>query len=83
MDMKMLYRKNQNGFTIKELLFVISIMSILALVAIPKYVNVANQTKEAQCLKNQLSLSAAARMSYALNIDENILEKVTDLLLKI
>jgi len=29
---------------------------------------VANQTKEAQCLKNQLSLSAAARMIYAQNI---------------
>ena len=58
----------QQGFTLKELIFVIALLSIFALVAIPRYVDVTVQTKVAQCYANQKALESAAKMIYANSI---------------
>jgi prepilin-type N-terminal cleavage/methylation domain-containing protein len=58
----------QKGFTIKELIFVIALLSIFSLVAIPRYVDVTVQTKVAKCYANQKAFESAAKMIYANSI---------------
>ena len=66
--MKVMNYNTQKGFTLKELIFVIALLSIFALIAIPKYVDVTVQTEVAKCYANQQALESAAKMIYARSI---------------
>ena len=57
--------RGQNGFTLIELITVIVIIGILSTVAVPKFINLADQAKAAKCKANQAALESAASMAYA------------------
>lgn len=63
--MKTLARKNQRGFTLIELVIVIIILGILAAVAVPKFINLSSDAKQAATNGVAAALSGANSVNYA------------------
>ena len=59
--------QREKGFTLIELITVIVIIGILSSVAVPKFINLADNANAAKCKANQAALESAASMAYAEN----------------
>lgn len=57
--------KNENGFTLFDLITVIAIIGILAAVGVPKYVDLSANAEAAACKSSQKAIESAAAMGYA------------------
>lgn len=57
--------KNQEGFSLIELVTVIILMGILTSIAIANYISLSNEAKSATCRANQVSLESAQRIYYS------------------
>ena len=55
----------KKGFTLIELVMVIVIISILAAIAIPKFIDLRNQAKQAACDGNVAAIRSAVAAYYA------------------
>ncbi len=53
-------KHQQDGFTLFELVIMIMIIAILAGVAVPKFINLTEEAKQAKCVYNQVVLENAA-----------------------
>ena len=62
--------KREEGFTLIELLFAITILGILALLAIPRMANFTETAKQKTHEANRRTLMSAASMWYAQNADQ-------------
>lgn len=62
--------KREEGFTLIELLFVIAILGILALLAVPKMANFTETAKQKTDEANRRTLMSAASIWYAQNADQ-------------
>jgi MSHA pilin protein MshA len=58
-------RREQKGFTLIELVMVIAIIGILAAVAIPNYVDMRTEARNAACNGLRGTLNSAAAIYYA------------------
>ena len=65
--MKISDKRRQRGFTLLELLNVMLLVSILALIAIPKFMNLRDQALEARGWGNIGALRAASYIFYAIS----------------
>jgi prepilin-type N-terminal cleavage/methylation domain-containing protein len=72
-------RKNQNGFSLIELIMTILIIGLLAAVATARYINLAHAAKTAVCKTNQMSLESAQRLYYSKNALEGNASYATDI----
>lgn len=59
------YMKSERGFTLIELMIVVSIIAILAGILIPNFVNARAQAMTAACESNLRSIATAAELYYA------------------
>ncbi|MFC1595805.1 type II secretion system protein [Candidatus Margulisiibacteriota bacterium] len=57
----------KSGFTMIELIVVIVILGVLAVIAIPKYIDLSNNAKQAVCDGNVGAINAALAITYAQN----------------
>lgn len=57
--------RNQQGFTLIELIMVIAILAALAVVAIPRYIDLSDQADQAALQGVAGSLGAASAINYA------------------
>ncbi|HMA66632.1 MAG TPA: type II secretion system protein [Desulfosalsimonadaceae bacterium] len=57
--------KNQQGFTLIEIIAVLIILGILGAVAVPKYVDLTEEADEAAVSEQASSLAAGCAMNYA------------------
>ncbi|GJM22528.1 MAG: hypothetical protein DHS20C15_24430 [Planctomycetota bacterium] len=63
-------RKNQQGFTLVELLIVVIILGILAAVVIPQFNSAANESREAAVTSNLATIRQAIEMYKVQHNDE-------------
>ncbi len=61
----MLRRKRTTGFTLIELVMVIAIIGVLAAVAIPNYIDMRTEARDAACNGLRGTLNSAAAIYYA------------------
>ena len=61
----MLKRRNQKGFTLIEIIAVLVILGILAAIAVPKYLDLQNQSKIAAARGFVAAAQSAISMGYA------------------
>ena len=54
--------RRQRGFTLIEVSLVVSVLGILALIAIPNYLRAAERSKRGSCFSNQRNLCFAATL---------------------
>ena len=64
-------RKNQQGFTLVELLIVVIILGILAAVVIPQFNSAANESREAAVASNLATIRQAIEM-YKVQHNDNL-----------
>ena len=62
--MRKLFRRNQKGFTLVELVVVIAILGILAAIAVPRFVNAIDEANVATDAANVKVLQAAVNMYF-------------------
>lgn len=60
----------QRGFTVIELVIVIVVVSILALAASAKYIDLSANAERTACVKNQMALETAQKIFFAQEIIE-------------
>lgn len=65
--MRKLFRRNQKGFTLVELVVVIAILGILAAIAVPRFINAIDDANEATDAANVKVLQAAVNMYFMEN----------------
>jgi len=65
--MSKLFRRNQKGFTLVELVVVIAILGVLAAIAVPRFINALDDANEATDLANEKALQAAVNLYYLTN----------------
>ena len=58
---------NQSGFTLIEILVVMVMIGLLAVLAVPKFVDLGDSTKATECKANQGAVEAAAVITYGDN----------------
>lgn len=63
--------RKKKGFTLIELMIVISIIGVLAAIAIPNFRTVRNRANKKACFANQKTLAGALEM-YNLDMGENL-----------
>lgn len=63
-----LHHSARAGFTLIEILIVISVLGILATVAIPKYADMVRKSKEARTKSNLAALRSAINIYYVQNL---------------
>ncbi|MFH0790303.1 MAG: prepilin-type N-terminal cleavage/methylation domain-containing protein [Candidatus Omnitrophota bacterium] len=61
----------KTGFTLLELVIVIIILGILAVIAIPRFMDLRAEARRAECRANGRALSAAISNFYASNVINN------------
>lgn len=59
---------NQKGFTLVELLIVIAIIAVLAMVAVPRFMNMIGQSRMNACRANQGTLETALEQMVFLDL---------------
>lgn len=57
--------KNQNGFTLIELVIVIVLLGVLAAIAVPRFVNLEDDAQEAALNATAAAISSAMNINYA------------------
>lgn len=55
-------RKQQDGFTLVELMVVVAVIAILASLAMPQFLNASNKAKEAKIKSDVTTISNAAQL---------------------
>lgn len=60
--------RNDNGYTLIEMIATIIIISSLASIAIPRFINLTDDAQRAKCQAFQGAISSAAAMNYALAV---------------
>jgi len=56
---------SDQGFTVVEIILAIVIIGIIAVLAVPKYVDIGETAREKQCAANRASVASAMSMTYA------------------
>lgn len=57
--------KNQNGFTLIELVIVIVLLGVLAAIAVPRFVNLQDDALRSQLTANAAAITSAMNINYA------------------
>ncbi|MBS3896308.1 type II secretion system protein [Silanimonas sp.] len=57
--------KNQNGFTLIELVIVIVLLGVLAAIAVPRFVNLQDDALRSQLSANAAAITSAMNINYA------------------